>query len=59
MPLGAVLISDRLMAELTADDRSEVLFSNGFTYSAHPSPAQRRLKNIEIMERGRNLCSCA
>ncbi len=51
VPLGAVLISDRLMAELTADDRSEVLFSNGFTYSAHPVSCAAALKNIEIMER--------
>ncbi len=51
VPLGAVLISDRLMAELTDDDRSEVLFSNGFTYSAHPVSCAAALKNIEIMER--------
>ena len=51
VPLGAVLISDRLMTELTADDRSEVLFSNGFTYSAHPVSCAAALKNIEIMER--------
>ena len=51
VPLGAVLISDRLIAELTADDRSEVLFSNGFTYSAHPVSCAAALKNIEIMER--------
>ena len=48
MPLGAVLISDRLLAELTADDHSEVLFQ--MACSAHHVSCAAALKNIEIME---------
>ena len=51
VPLGAVLISDRLLADIKTEDRAETLFSNGFTYSAHPVSCAAALKNIEIMER--------
>lgn len=51
LPLGAVLISDRLLDEVMAEDRSRVLFSNGYTYSGHPVCCAAALKNIEIIER--------
>jgi len=51
LPLGATLISDRLLDDLKAADRSDVAFSNGFTNSAHPVCCAAALKNIEIMER--------
>jgi len=51
LPLGATLISDRLLDEIKAADRSDVAFSNGFTNSAHPVCCAAALKNIEIMER--------
>ncbi|MEM7194267.1 MAG: aminotransferase [Pseudomonadota bacterium] len=50
IPLGAFLVSDRLLAELSAQDKNAV-FSNGFTYSGHPVACAAALKNIEIMER--------
>ncbi|PIB25706.1 hypothetical protein BFP76_00835 [Amylibacter kogurei] len=49
MPLGACIISDTVMERMTSDD--PVLFSNGYTYSAHPVSCAAALKNIEIMER--------
>ncbi|GHA60817.1 aspartate aminotransferase family protein [Amylibacter ulvae] len=49
MPLGACIISDSVMERMTSDD--PVLFSNGYTYSAHPVSCAAALKNIEIMER--------
>jgi len=51
VPLGAMLISNRLLADIQDEDRTSILFSNGFTYSAHPVSCAAALKNIEIMER--------
>ena len=50
-PLGAVLISDSLLAALRREDRDDAVFANGFTYSGHPVCCAAALKNIEIMER--------
>ena len=47
-PLGAVLISDRLIEEVRGEG---AVFSNGFTYSAHPVACAAALANIDIMER--------
>ena len=51
LPLGAMLVSDRLLDEIKAEDRADVLFSNGYTNSAHPVCCAAALRNIEIMER--------
>ncbi len=51
VPLGGVLISDRLMDEIKSKNNEGVMFSNGFTYSSHPVSCAAALKNIEIMER--------
>jgi putrescine---pyruvate transaminase len=50
LPLGACLISDRLMAEITGEDHEHVLFSNGYTYSGHPVCCAAALENIRIIE---------
>lgn len=50
VPLGACIISDRIMQELQDPDSDEV-FYNGYTYSGHPVACAAALKNIEIMER--------
>ena len=49
LPLGACIISDAVMDRMTGPDQ-DVLFSNGFTYSAHPVSCAAALKNIEIIE---------
>lgn len=49
LPLGACIISDEVIERMTGDD--PFLFSNGYTYSAHPVSCAAALKNIEIMER--------
>jgi adenosylmethionine-8-amino-7-oxononanoate aminotransferase len=54
LPLGACIISDRVMARMTGPDEN-VLFSNGYTYSAHPVSCVAALKNIEILENERIL----
>ena len=51
VPMGAVMISDRLVRELGGAGEGAAIFSNGFTYSGHPVAAAAALKNIEIMER--------
>ena len=51
LPLGAMILSDRLLEEIADEDRETVLFSNGYTYSGHPVCCAAALKNIEIFER--------
>jgi len=51
LPLGAVLISDRLLDDITGDNSLDAIFSNGFTYSGHPVSCAAALANIDILER--------
>ncbi len=50
LPLGACLISDRLVNELKTPENEGVMFNNGFTYGGHPVSCAAALKNIEIFE---------
>ena len=50
LPLGACLISDRLLEPISGPGHEDVLFSNGYTYSGHPVSCAAALKNIEIIE---------
>jgi len=52
IPLGAVLISDRLMKNISKNSSS---FFHGFTYSGHPVSCAAALKNIEIIKRDKIL----
>lgn len=51
VPMGACILSDRLVAEVSGDAARGATFSNGFTYSGHPVSAAAALKVIEITER--------
>ena len=51
LPLGAAIISDRLLDEISAEDRGNVLFSNGYTYSGHPVCCAAALANLDVFER--------
>ncbi|MCP5086117.1 MAG: aminotransferase [Rhodobacteraceae bacterium] len=51
LPMGAAIISDRLIDEISGDASQGATFSNGYTYSGHPVSAAAALKNIEIFER--------
>ena len=51
VPMGAVLISDSVLARVSGEEAKGATFSNGFTYSGHPVACAAALKNIEIMER--------
>ena len=50
-PLGAAIISDRLIEDLVRKDNANLSFKNGYTYSGHPVCCAAALKNIEIIER--------
>ncbi|HEY9547986.1 MAG TPA: aminotransferase [Kiloniellaceae bacterium] len=50
LPLGACLISDRLLEMVRARARPDLLFNNGYTYSGHPVCCAAALKSIEIIE---------
>ena len=51
LPIGALLISDRLIDEIESRHISKLKLSQGFTYSGHPVCCAAALKNIEIIER--------
>ncbi len=51
MPMGAFLVSDRLLQEIKESGGDSAVFSNGFTYSGHPVAAVAGIKNLEIMQR--------
>ena len=51
IPMGAFLVSDRLIDEIKAHGGDSAVFSNGFTYSGHPVAAAAGIKNLEIMLR--------
>jgi putrescine---pyruvate transaminase len=50
LPLGACIISDRLLETIRAKARPDLLFNNGYTYSGHPVCCAAALKSIEIIE---------
>ena len=51
VPMGAFLVSDRLIQEIKDRGGDSAVFSNGFTYSGHPVAAADGIKNLEIMKR--------
>ncbi len=51
IPMGAFLVSDRLVQEIKDNGGDSAVFSNGFTYSGHPVAATAGIKNLEIMQR--------
>ncbi len=51
-PLGGVMISRRLMAELRASNHPEAMFGHGYTYTAHPIGCAVAHKNLDILENG-------
>ena len=51
VPMGACILSDRLVADVSGEAAKGSIFSNGYTYSGHPVSAAAALKNMEIIER--------
>ena len=50
LPLGAFIISDRVMDRMTGEGH-DAMYTNGYTYTSHPVVSAAALKNIEIFER--------
>ena len=50
-PMGACIISDALLNDISGDDSRGATFSNGFTFSGHPVSAAAARKSMEIIER--------
>ena len=50
MPMGATIISDRLINNLADSCEDSTLFSHGFTYSGHPAAAAAANKNMDLIE---------
>ncbi|MDH3521695.1 MAG: aminotransferase class III-fold pyridoxal phosphate-dependent enzyme, partial [Myxococcales bacterium] len=51
VPLGALFISDRLIAEASDNGARKAIFANGYTYSAHPAACAAALASLDIIER--------
>lgn len=50
VPMGALFISDRLMADIKAAGNAYRGFFSGFTYSGHPVAAAAAMANLDIIE---------
>ncbi|MGB3314896.1 MAG: aminotransferase, partial [Albidovulum sp.] len=50
VPMGACIISDQLIDDVSGEGAKGSIFSNGYTYSGHPVSAAAALKNMEIIE---------
>lgn len=50
VPMGACIISDSLLDEISGENSQGATFSNGYTYSGHPVSAAAALKTMEIIE---------
>jgi adenosylmethionine-8-amino-7-oxononanoate aminotransferase len=51
-PLGGVVISERLLAELRKSNHANAMFGHGYTYSSHPIGCAVALKNLDLLEGG-------
>lgn len=51
-PLGGVVISDRLLAELRATNHADALFGHGYTYTSHPIGCAVAARNLDLLEDG-------
>jgi adenosylmethionine-8-amino-7-oxononanoate aminotransferase len=50
VPLGAVLISERLIKEVGGEPDRDAAFANGFTYSGHPVACAAALANLDLIK---------
>lgn len=50
LPMGALLVSDRLLEDIRKTTNEPRSFSSGFTYSGHPVSAACAMANLDIFE---------
>ena len=51
-PLGGVMMSAAMLADLRRSNHPEATFSHGLTYSSHPIGCAVALKNLDLLEGG-------
>lgn len=51
-PLGGMMVSSRLFAEIRRSNHPEALFAHGLTYSSHPVGCAVALRNLDLLEGG-------
>ena len=50
LPMGALLVSDRLLEDIRKTSNEPRAFTSGFTYSGHPVSAACAMANLDIFE---------
>jgi adenosylmethionine-8-amino-7-oxononanoate aminotransferase len=51
-PLGGMMVSDALLAELRKSNHPDAMFAHGLTYSSHPIGCAVALANLDMLEDG-------
>ena len=51
-PLGGMIVSDRLLAELRRSNHPTAMFAHGLTYTSHPVGCAVALANLDLLENG-------
>ena len=51
-PLGGVMMSSKMLAELRQSNHPDAMFAHGLTYSSHPIGCAVALANLDILEDG-------
>ncbi|MBX3568608.1 MAG: aminotransferase [Rhizobiaceae bacterium] len=51
-PLGGMMVSDRLLADLRRSNHPDAMYAHGLTYSSHPVGCAVALANLDLLEGG-------
>lgn len=51
-PLGGMMVSDRLLADLRATNHPDAMYAHGYTYTSHPIGCAVAMKNLDLLEDG-------
>lgn len=51
-PLGGMMVSDRLLADLRRSNHPDAMYAHGLTYSSHPIGCAVALANLDLLEGG-------
>jgi len=51
-PLGGMMVSGRLLADLRASNHPDAMYAHGLTYSSHPTGCAVALANLDLLEGG-------
>ena len=51
-PLGGMMVSDRLLADLRQSNHPDAMYAHGLTYTSHPVGCAVALANLDLLEGG-------